>query len=150
MEIRIRKLNEDDVTALGDIIDCNETNKIIIEEILKEKDYMYKPYGLFIDEVLVGYCSLSSSDEYSSYKDWTNDCASIGELFIKEEYSTVDLYCDILYYILFLDEENKNLKIYYDNNINLENKYFSHLGFIELNEGLLVRIPDSLLKEESN
>lgn len=144
MIARIRKLNNDDLPALRNIDNYNA--KILIEELESKEDNSYQAYGIFFDlDVLVGFCSISKAEDYSNYKYYNKDSRCINEVYILPDYSKIiSLYCDLLDFVLN-DKENKNYNIFYDNSINLEDKYYKHLGFDMIEDGILIRISDKQL-----
>ena len=150
MKPRIRKLNTDDIKSLEELDNYNA--KIIIEELSSKEDnqIFYEAYGIFIEyNTIVGCCSISDSDEYDSYKYWDDNSKAISELYLKDEYNNdLDLYCELLSFILE-DESNKDSNIFFDNNINLPSNYYEQLGFVTIQDGVLVRLSETFKKENN-
>lgn len=143
MRARIRKLNKDDCDSLGEI--DNYKAKIIIEE-LQDDETDYLAYGVFEGyDTLVGFCGLSHSSEYETYKYWDDNSRCISELYLSEGYD-IETYCDLLNYIL-TDESNIDSNIYFENHINLKPSFYEQLGFVALYDGTLVRLSEENLKK---
>ena len=147
MIARIRKLNEDDLPALKEIDNYNA--KILVEELESKEDSSYKAYGIFFDlDVLVGFCSISKAEDYSNYKYYDNDSLAIDEVYLLPDYNKItSLYCDLLDFVLN-DKENKDCNIFFNNNINLDESYYTHLGFDIIEDGILVRIKQLNIDKE--
>ena len=120
MKTKVKQLNIEDVNFLEAIDDYR--SKILLEELQSnnEEDIDYIAYGIFSEsDELIGFCGLSHSEEYDSYKFWDSKSKAISELYMKDEYNDdLSLYCDLLNYILY-DKQNKKYNIYFDNIINL-------------------------------
>ena len=150
MKAIVRQLNIDDVKFLEDIDDYR--SKILLEELQSsnEENIDYISYGIFSESnELIGFCGLSHSEEYDSYKFWDSNSRAISELYMKDEYNNdLSLYCDLLNFILY-DKQNKNYNIFFDNIINLNFDYFDQLGFVQLDDGVLVRLVDDSIFYDS-
>lgn len=147
MIARIRKLNKEDLPALKEINSDNA--KIVTEELDTIEDY--QAYGIFLDlDNLVGFCALTSAlENYSNYKYYTPDSKAISELYLIENYNKItSLCCDLLDFVLH-DKDNKDCTIYFDNEINLSEEYYDHLGFELIDDGILVRIKPNIIEEEN-
>ena len=144
MRARVRKLDENDLGSLERIDHCNA--KIVLEE-LNDTETDYEAYGIFEGyDTLIGFCGLSHSHEYDTYKYWDENSKCISELYLSES-CTIELCCELLNYIL-TDESNKDSNIYFDNSINLKPNFYEQLGFTALYDGILVRLSKENINEE--
>lgn len=82
--ITIRSLNEGDyaeVEALDELSGNGVADMVDCEEYA---------WGVFVEEELVGYCTIGGADEpamgYDEYPQWTNESLLLSDVFIKEEY----------------------------------------------------------------
>ena len=157
MKPRIRKLNiETDKESLEQYSEKTVFAKIILDELQTSNDegVIYEAYGVFTAyNTLIGFCSVSNYLEYDAFEYFDENSKGISEMYIEdysdEYYSNkLELCCDLLSYVLN-DESNKDSNIFFDNNININDTMAEQLGFITLDEGVLVRLSDKY-KTENN
>ena len=149
LDISIRKLNTDDVDSFYNI-ENKVDSQIIIEELKEDRTdttESYEAYGIFNNEnVMVGCCGLSNTEDYSSCGCWDNNSKAVVELCINDNYKQyLETYYKLLEYILN-DKSNEECNIFFIDEDKLPENLYKQLGFTSLLDGTLVR----LAKEEDN
>lgn len=72
--------------------DEQQVRQLEMEAFFAVSDMLYKPnaaWGVFIDDSLIGFCSVEDADIYDEFKklpEWTPDSRLIGDVYISAKY----------------------------------------------------------------
>ena len=150
MKTTVRKLEKDDLDLLDRISDSMEDNHrsgtMLREEMranISNTGNLGDIYGLFSEKnLIIGCCSLTDADDFSCYKFWTTDSKAISILYIEQEYRENEYnYFKLIDFILN-DTSNKDINIYFNNDMNLDTDLYKKLGFILLYDDTWVRVSE--------
>lgn len=136
--LKVRTLNENDMIS---VIQLDDLSGNYLEQWIEDnEDYSW---GLFLDNVLIGYCSTGYADDcgriIETYNGYTHDALLLGDVFIIPEFRHKGYATYFIEEVLKLRNPNDKELVFLMYMYDSLKKFYEKMGFQHIEDNVMVR-----------